>query len=90
MKDPVLKELQKIPNIGPACAKDLLLLGIRRAEDLKGRDPDALYQELCVKTGVRHDPCMWDTLASAVHYANTGERKKWWEFTAERKATRRL
>ena len=90
MKDPVSKELQKLPNIGPACAADLILLGITSVEDLKTRTPDDLYAELCAKTNVRHDPCVWDTFASVVHYAKTGERKKWWEFTPERKASRRL
>jgi hypothetical protein len=82
----VMRELQKMPNIGKACAKDLLLLGIRSCEELKGRDPDELYQSLCEKTGQRHDPCVWDTLASVVHFAETGERKPWWDFTAVRKA----
>jgi hypothetical protein len=82
----VLKELQKLPNIGPACAQDLLLLGIRNVSDLKGRTADDLYGELCAKTGSRQDPCVWDTFASVVHYAQTGERKKWWEFTPIRKS----
>ena len=86
----ILRELQKIPNIGPACAKDLLLLGIYSSADLKDRDADGLYQELCAKTGARQDPCVWDTFAAAVHYAKTGEARKWWDFTEERKATRQL
>jgi len=81
-----LKSLQKLPNIGPAGARDLLLLGIRRVDDLKSRNADELYEELCVRTGARQDPCVWDTLASVVHFAQTGERKKWWESTAIRKA----
>jgi hypothetical protein len=86
----ILKELQKLPNIGPACAGDLVLLGVKSVEDLKTRSADELYSELCAKTGARQDPCVWDTFASVVHFAHTGERKKWWEFTAERKATRDL
>ncbi len=86
----VLKELQNLPNVGPACAGDLLLLGIRSVDDLKSRTADDLYTELCAKTKTRQDPCVWDTMASIVHYAQTGERKKWWEFTAIRKATKKL
>lgn len=85
-----LRDLQKLPNIGPACARDLLLLGIRRVEDLKGRDADGLYAELCATTGTRQDPCVWDTFASVVHFVETGERKKWWEFTAIRKSKSRI
>ena len=82
----VLKALQSIPNIGPASSRDLVLLGIRKVEDLRTRDPDQMYEELCVRTGAKQDPCVWDTFASAVYFAQTGERKKWWEFTAIRKA----
>ncbi len=66
-------------------AADLQLLGIREPADLKGRDPLQLYEELCKITGLRHDPCVADTFMAAVHYADTGEARKWWAFTAERK-----
>lgn len=81
----VLKALQKLPNIGPACAKDLLLIGIHSVEDLKGKEADALYGDLCEKTGHRHDPCVRDTFEAAIHFANTGERRTWWSFTEGRK-----
>jgi hypothetical protein len=79
-------ELQKIPNIGPAMADDLLRLGITRAEDLVERDPDTLYDELCRVDGVRHDPCVRDVFAAAVHFARGGPARPWWSFTPERKA----
>src|SRR5437660_10362862 len=82
----VIRDLQKMPNVGPATAGDLVLLGIRSVDDLKDRTADELYEELCAKTGQRQDPCVWDTFASIVHFAQTGERKKWWEFTAARKS----
>ncbi len=80
-----IKELRKLPNIGPACARDLLLLGIRKTEDLKGKDPVELYDQLCTMTQSRQDPCVLDTLMSVVHFADTGEARKWFDFTAERK-----
>lgn len=80
-----LKELQTMPNIGPACARDLLLLGFRKPEDLKGQEPVELYRRLESITGSKQDPCVLDTLMSAIHYADTGERRKWWSFTEERK-----
>ena len=83
-----MKELMKLPNIGPAGARDLILLGIKSVEDLRSRTPDSLYRELCARTGSKQDPCVWDTFAAVVHYAQTGERKKWWEFTAIRKSNR--
>ena len=81
----VLKELQKLPNIGPACGRDLILIGVRKVEDLKGRNADEMYEMLCERTGKRHDPCVHDTFASEVHFAKTGEAKRWWAFTPERK-----
>ena len=78
-------ELEQIPNIGRAVAEDLRLIGIRRPRELAGRDPFALYEALCRKTGVRHDPCVLDTIIAAVRFADGGPATPWWKFTAERK-----
>jgi hypothetical protein len=78
--------LRSIPNVGPAIEKDLRLLGIEEPSDLTGRDGFAMYEELCVRTGERHDPCVIDVFLAAVHYAETGEARTWWSFTPERKA----
>ncbi|MCC7231171.1 MAG: helix-hairpin-helix domain-containing protein [Fimbriimonadaceae bacterium] len=83
--DAAIKELMTIPNIGKAMAGDLILLGIHSIAELKTRDADELYASLCAATNCRQDPCVWDTFAAAVHFAKTGEAKKWWEYTAERK-----
>jgi predicted flap endonuclease-1-like 5' DNA nuclease len=79
------RDLQRIPNIGPAMAYDLLRLGVRRSDDLAGRDPDDLYDTLGRMDGVRHDPCVRDTFAAAIDFAETGESQPWWHFTPERK-----
>lgn len=81
-----LRALQGIPNIGKSMAKDLYSLGYRKPADLKGEKPLEMYRRLSEKTGTRQDPCVLDTFMSAVHFAETGESRKWWEFTAERKA----
>ena len=83
----ILKSLQTIPNIGKSMARDLYDLGYHKPEDLKGEDPLKMYKQLCEKTKSRQDPCVLDTFMAAVHYANTGEGKPWWEFTPERKRT---
>jgi hypothetical protein len=36
-------------------------------------------------SGRRHDPCMLDTVMSAVEQANGGPARPWWHYTAERK-----
>ena len=85
-----LKALQKMPNVGPAMAGYLLMLGFRSPEDLKGQDPKVLYDRLCAATATRQDPCVLDTFMAVVDYAETGENKPWWHFTAERKAKYKL
>lgn len=80
-----LKTLQELPNVGPAMARDLNLLGIRQPDDLKGRDGYELYDELCRLTGRKHDPCVLDLFLSVVDFMNGGKAKRWWEFTEERK-----
>jgi hypothetical protein len=81
-----LKRLQKIPNVGPAISRDLAGLGIARVEDLRGRDPDDLFHELCRQDGVCPDPCMHDVLTAVVAFANGEPSRPWWEFTPARKA----
>jgi hypothetical protein len=83
-----LRHFQRIPNVGPAFARDLFQLGFRRSAELKGQKPEHLYNKLRQITGVEQDPCVLDTFRAVVHYVETGEAKKWWEFTPLRKAGR--
>ena len=77
--------LEDIPNVGPAVAADLRRLGIATPAELPGRDPYALYDDLCQITGQRHDPCLLDTFIAAVRYLEGAPTKPWWKYTAERK-----
>jgi predicted GIY-YIG superfamily endonuclease len=77
--------LEDIPNVGPAVAADLRRLGITTPAELPGRDPYALYDDLCRITGQRHDPCLLDTFIAAVRFMAGGPKKPWWAYTAERK-----
>lgn len=77
--------LGDLPNIGPAMAAHLELIGIEAPEQLIGRDAFELYRALCDKTGVRHDPCVIDVFLSIVDFMAGGEPQPWWAFTAERK-----
>ena len=58
--------LEDIPNVGPSIAADLRQLGITTPANLPGRDPYAMYDELCRITSQRHDPCLLDTFIAAV------------------------
>src|SRR5687768_1772024 len=78
-------QLQTLPNVGPATAADLLRLGVASIDDLGRRDPRELYDRISAMDGVRHDPCVLDTYAAAIHAARTGEAVPWWEFSDARK-----
>jgi hypothetical protein len=82
-----LERLEDIPNVGKAIAADLRYLGVETPGALAGKDPYALYDTLCERTGVRHDPCLLDTFIAAVRYVEGGPKVPWWAFTAERKRT---
>lgn len=78
--------LEALPNVGAATAADLHLLGITAPEQLRGRDPWALYDELCHITGQRHDPCLLDVFIATVRFVEGAPALPWWHYTAERKA----
>jgi hypothetical protein len=77
--------LKRLRNIGPAAFADLAVLGIASITQLAASDPDRLYTLLQIKTGLKHDPCVRDVFAAAIHQARTGEFRDWWTFTQERK-----
>ena len=78
--------LEQLPNVGPAMAADLRLLGILTPQALKGRDGLQLYHALCTATGQRHDPCVLDTLLAVVDFMHGAPPAPWWAYTKQRKA----
>jgi hypothetical protein len=78
--------LEQLPNIGPALAADLRLIGITHPHELRGKDAFALYQQLCTATGQRHDPCVLDTFMAATDFMRGAAPAPWWHYTAQRKA----
>lgn len=85
VKRDCVKELTDLPNISKAMADDLRTIGIIRPEQLKGRSPYDMYEELCSKTGSRHDPCVIDVFLSITRFMEGDNPRPWWEYTAERK-----
>ena len=79
-----LRELRQIPGVGPAVANDLWQLGIRSIADLRGRSPQALYEQLCAQAGMQVDRCMLYVFRCAVYYASNEthepEKLKWWNW----------
>jgi len=78
-------QLEQLPNIGPAIAGDLRLLGITQPAQLRGADAHQLYRRLCELTGKRHDPCVLDTFMAATDFMGGAEARPWWAYTAQRK-----
>lgn len=79
-------KLEDLPNIGKEMATDLRCIGIREPAQLVGNDAFKMYEALCDRTGVRHDPCVLDVFMSIVHFMDGGDALPWWSFTAERKS----
>jgi hypothetical protein len=77
--------LTDLPNIGPAMARDLQLLGFEHPGQLAGQNPQALYDRLCALTGVRQDPCVLDVFVSVTRFMDGDEPRPWWHYTPERK-----
>ena len=75
-----------MPNIGPALAADLRLIGIHHPRDLRDKDALALYQRLCAATGQRQDPCVLDTFMAATDFMRGAAPAPWWKYTPQRKA----
>ena len=62
-----VQTLTDLPNVGKLIAADLVILGIRKPSDLKGKDAWGLYENLCIKTKQFHDPCVLDVFLSLIH-----------------------
>lgn len=79
-----LKELQKIPGVGKEISKYLYNIGIHEVSQLKGKNPEELYQKLCRYKGLKVDRCVLYVFRCAVYFANEKnhepEKLKWWNW----------
>ena len=80
-----VKVITDLPNIAKEMEKYLLIIGIDNPSQLIGKSPYKMYEELCKKTGNKHDPCVIDVFLSITHFMNGDTPKPWWEYTKERK-----
>lgn len=80
----ILKGLQQIPGVGPSLADKLILLGITKVSDLKGVNPEELYQRLCKLKGQHVDRCVLYVFRCAVYYASHDRHDpnllRWWNW----------
>jgi hypothetical protein len=77
-------DLRTIPGVGPSIEIDLVDLGIRAVQELKGRNPDQLYDDLCRLRGERIDPCVKYVFRCAVYFASNELHEpallQWWNW----------
>lgn len=73
-----------IPGVGKSIAVDLNGIGVKSVRDLKGKDPETLYEQMCKKQGIKIDRCMLYVMRCAIYYASTKnpdpEKLKWWNW----------
>jgi hypothetical protein len=81
---PATDDLTEIPGIGPNLAAHLRRLGVRAVADLRGQNPEELYERDCEAAGHRVDPCVLYAFRCAVYYASTSQHDpellKWWNW----------
>lgn len=79
-----LRDLCRIPGVGPSIAQDLYELGVRRVADLADADPQELYERRCAQQGLRIDRCLLYVFRCAVYFASTDRPEphllKWWNW----------
>lgn len=86
MISPDEKKLMCIPGVGKSIANDLLNIGIKTVEDLKGKEPEHLYNLSNKYAGVVQDRCLLYVFRCAVYFAETSAKKqdpellKWWNW----------
>lgn len=75
-------DLQTIPGVGPNIAADLEAIGIHSVADLRGKDPEKLYEMDCRQKGYQEDRCQLYVFRCAVYFAETAApepaKLKWW------------
>ncbi|HVA97376.1 MAG TPA: helix-hairpin-helix domain-containing protein [Bacteroidia bacterium] len=85
-KQQAIKELSKIPGVGKSLATDLWNIDIKSIAELKGKNPDELYDLSNKFAGSIQDRCVLYVFKCAVYYADTPtdehetEKLKWWNW----------
>lgn len=77
-------DLLVIPGIGTKIRQELIKIGYPTVESLKGRNPEFLYEKLCVMQGHRIDRCVLYVLRCAVYFASNQikdpDKLKWYRW----------
>lgn len=82
------QDLQTIPGVGKSIAQDLWNIGIRQVSDLKGKDPQKLFDASNKFAGCVQDRCLLYVFRCAVYFAehtkHDPEKLKWWNWKDEK------
>ncbi|MFZ5807537.1 MAG: helix-hairpin-helix domain-containing protein [Verrucomicrobiota bacterium] len=84
-----MKSLTIIPGVGKSIAEDLRKIGIKSVEDLKGKNPEKLYQLSNQRVGVIQDRCLLYVFRCAVYFAEGGrnsKKLKWWNWKDKKRS----
>ena len=77
-----MSELRKIPNVGKQTEQDLIAMGYRSIESLRGKRAEELYAEECRLRGFELDRCQLYIYRALEYYLNTKnpdpQKCKWW------------
>ncbi len=85
-KEKAIKELTIIPGVGKSLATDLWDIGITSVADLKGQNPEKLYERSNTFAGTVQDRCVLYVFKCAVYFAETPieeqdkAKLKWWNW----------
>jgi len=70
--------------VGNSIASDFEKIGISKISDLKDKNPEELYSQICAAQGCQIDRCVLYVCRSAVYFAENKnpdpEKLKWWNW----------
>ncbi len=80
--DNSVQSLQIIPGVGPKLTKRFSDIGIKDVADLKGKNPELLYSQICSNQGMQIDRCVLYVCRSSIYFAETEnpdpDKLQWW------------
>lgn len=85
-KEAAIKDLRRIPGVGVSIANDLWNINIKSVAELKGKNPEKIYDQSNQYAGVVQDRCLLYVFRCAVYFAETKpeqrdtEKLKWWNW----------
>ncbi len=82
------RQIKDLVSIGPAMLEDFEVLGIDSVAQLRRRNPQRMYRELCRIKKQVIDPCCLDVFVAAVAQAKDPnlpiEQRRWWYWSRVR------